>query len=282
MLHILPSKAERERLLPINQGLLTALKQILRRLKECDGKVPLIMRHDDHEELWSLPLPFLFQRRYGAEIRMWNGTAVRKAVNRCLRDSGLRLSDGTLPRLGTHDFRRVFATKTVNSGPPVHVAAALLGHRSLNTTMTYVAVFTDATLNAYLKWADEVRVANRPDDYVDMPPVDEAAVDEYFDGRKVQGGTCVRTFAQPCVASHNCRRCPLVELAPDAGTHLAEQDVETRWRMTRARAEGWTAEVEGCQEDLTALQAKQADLELMQAAEKLPPAPDLRSLPPTN
>jgi site-specific recombinase XerD len=37
-----------------------------------------------------------------------------------------------------HDFRRVFATETVNSGLPIHIAAKLLGHLDLNTTQGYV------------------------------------------------------------------------------------------------------------------------------------------------
>ncbi|WP_217902171.1 site-specific integrase [Rhodococcus sp. OK302] len=40
-----------------------------------------------------------------------------------------------------HDFRRLFATDLVNSGLPIHIGAALLGHLDLETTRGYVAVF---------------------------------------------------------------------------------------------------------------------------------------------
>ena len=48
-----------------------------------------------------------------------------------------------------HDFRRLFATELVNSGLPIHIGAALLGHLSLETTRGYVAVFDDEIVRHY-------------------------------------------------------------------------------------------------------------------------------------
>ena len=37
-----------------------------------------------------------------------------------------------------HDFRRLFVTELLNSGLPIHIGAALLGHIGLETTRGYV------------------------------------------------------------------------------------------------------------------------------------------------
>jgi len=42
-------------------------------------------------------------------------------------------------RFTPHDFRRIFTTELVNSGPPIHIGAALLGHLNIQTTRGYVA-----------------------------------------------------------------------------------------------------------------------------------------------
>ncbi|MFJ9530822.1 tyrosine-type recombinase/integrase [Streptomyces cyaneofuscatus] len=39
-----------------------------------------------------------------------------------------------------HDFLRIFITELVNSGLPIHIGAALLGHLNVQTTRGYVAV----------------------------------------------------------------------------------------------------------------------------------------------
>ncbi|MFE6925329.1 site-specific integrase [Nocardia sp. NPDC057663] len=57
-------------------------------------------------------------------------------------------------RYTPHDFRRLWATDAVSNGLPVHIAAKLLGHKNINTTQTYVAVFDEHTSNyASSNWA---------------------------------------------------------------------------------------------------------------------------------
>lgn len=40
-------------------------------------------------------------------------------------------------RFTAHDFRRVFATDAIRTGLPPHIAAKILGHSDVNTTMRY-------------------------------------------------------------------------------------------------------------------------------------------------
>jgi hypothetical protein len=46
-----------------------------------------------------------------------------------------------------HDFRRLLATELVDSGLPIHIGAALLGH--LNVQTGYVAVFGEDVVRHY-------------------------------------------------------------------------------------------------------------------------------------
>ncbi|MFF9854271.1 tyrosine-type recombinase/integrase [Streptomyces litmocidini] len=61
--------------------------------------------------------------------------------------------DGT--RLTPHDFRRVFATEAVTRGLPVHIAARILGHKTLTTTQAYLAVFKEDLVGTYCRAASQ-------------------------------------------------------------------------------------------------------------------------------
>ncbi|WP_413751949.1 tyrosine-type recombinase/integrase [Streptomyces sp. R-74717] len=54
-----------------------------------------------------------------------------------LEATGLRDQAGEPLIYTPHDFRRMFATETVTGGLPVHIAARILGHKTLTTTQAY-------------------------------------------------------------------------------------------------------------------------------------------------
>ncbi|MFF4576309.1 tyrosine-type recombinase/integrase [Streptomyces sp. NPDC001410] len=64
-------------------------------------------------------------------------------------------------KFAPHDFRRLFATELINSGLPVHIGAALLGHLNIQTTRGCVAVFDDDVVRDYQQFLDRRR-AQRP------------------------------------------------------------------------------------------------------------------------
>jgi integrase len=43
-------------------------------------------------------------------------------------------------RFTPHDFRRIFATEALGSGPPPHIVQVLMGHASSATTQGYAAI----------------------------------------------------------------------------------------------------------------------------------------------
>jgi site-specific recombinase XerD len=51
----------------------------------------------------------------------------------------------------------MFATEAVTGGLPVHIAARILGHKTLTTTQAYLAVFQDGARGAQPRSVPRVR-----------------------------------------------------------------------------------------------------------------------------
>jgi integrase len=60
---------------------------------------------------------------------------------------GLTDSAGAPLRFTPHDFRRVFLTDAVMHGMPPYIAQLVAGHRDINTTMGYKAVYPEEVIN---------------------------------------------------------------------------------------------------------------------------------------
>ena len=103
-------------------------------------------RYDHYERVTCPPLPLLFQRRLGTELRAMSPSTTHRLLKLAIQRAQLTGPDGQPLHYTPHDFRRIFATEAVSGGLPVHIAAKLLGHADLNTTQTYVAVYQDDVL----------------------------------------------------------------------------------------------------------------------------------------
>lgn len=89
LLQIAPSTTDTERLLVVSPDLAGVLAAIITRLAGPDGKIPLTARYDEHEHVWQLPAPLLFQRRGGTELRPVSSGTVRNMLNAALGRTGL-------------------------------------------------------------------------------------------------------------------------------------------------------------------------------------------------
>jgi hypothetical protein len=83
-------------------------------------------------------------------------------VNDAMARAGILDVTGKPLNLTAHDFRRFFATEAVSSGLPIHIAARLLGHHSLTTTQSYLAIFQDDLVRSYRAFLEQRR-AMRPE-----------------------------------------------------------------------------------------------------------------------
>jgi integrase len=138
LLVVAPSKADRERVMPMSAELFAVIAAVIRRHTRNVGLVPVVPRYDPHERETLPPLPYLFQRPQHSGSAVISAATVLRALQRLSQ----RIAQTDPVFAGTvftpHDFRRIFATDLVNSGLPIHIGAALLGHLNVQTTRGYV------------------------------------------------------------------------------------------------------------------------------------------------
>jgi hypothetical protein len=81
LLHIVPSKTDAERLIPMTPELVTVLVAVQRRAKGGGDRVPLAVRYDPHEKIHGEPFPHLFARRVGTRQEVLSAALVRRLLN---------------------------------------------------------------------------------------------------------------------------------------------------------------------------------------------------------
>ncbi|MCF8786922.1 site-specific integrase, partial [Rhodococcus ruber] len=262
LLQIAPSKTDAERLLLVSPELADVLSLIIRRIRGADGAVPQVAVFDLHERTWSDPAPLLFQRRLGSENQAIGPRAIREMLTSALSATGLtEPSTGRPLRCTPHDFRRMFITDAILNGLPPHIAQVIAGHRDINVTMGYKAVYPDEAIQAHHAFLARRR-ALRPTDEYRVPT--DAEWEEFlghFERRKVSTGTCGRSFGTPCLHEHACIRCPMLWPDPNQRERLVEIRDNLHARITEAEREGWLGEVEGLQISLAAAEDKLAQID---------------------
>ena len=153
LLQIAPSKTDTERLLVISPELADVLSAIISRVRDHNGAVPLVAAYDYHERIWNPPMPLLFQRRFGGEDRPIAGPAVRELITAALAGTGLTDTSGQPLRFVPHDFRRILITDAIMHGMPPHIAQLVAGHRDINVTMGYKAVYPEESSTATARFS---------------------------------------------------------------------------------------------------------------------------------
>jgi integrase len=56
-----------------------------------------------------------------------------------------------------HDFRRIFVTDAIMSGLPPHIAQVICGHKNIDTTIGYKAVYPAEAIEASKPFHQSVR-----------------------------------------------------------------------------------------------------------------------------
>ena len=226
-----------------------------------DGTVPLVARYDHHERTTGPLLPHLFQRAHGARREVISPGTVYKLLNTALAAAGLTDATGQPLAYRPHDFRRCFTTEAVTGGLPVHIAARMLGHKSLTTTETYLAVFQDDLIRSYRAFLDKRRATRPAGEYREPTDEEWREFQQHFQLRKVALGTCGRPYGASCQHEHACLRCPMLRVSPQQRPRLAEIIHNLHERIAEARMNGWLGEVQGLQVSLEAAKRKLASLD---------------------
>jgi integrase len=261
LLHIAPSKTDEERLLVISPELADVLATILQRVRDHDGAVPLVVAYDIHERVWNPPIPLLFQHRVGIENRPFGTASIRRLLNTALASTKLTDASERPLRFVPHDFRRVFTTDAIMNGMPPHIAQLILGHKDINTTMGYKAVYPEEAINGHRAFIARRRELRPSEEY--RSPTDEEWEEflGHFERRRVALGDCGRAYGTSCIHEHSCVRCPLLRIDPDQRARLLDIRDNLTARIDEAQREGWTGEAEGLKVSLAAANAKLAQVD---------------------
>ena len=258
LLSVAPSKTDQERLLVIGPELADVLSAVITRARGSDGAVPLVAAYDAHECTWNPPMPLLFQRVIGLENRPIPADGARTLIHGALAAAGITGTDGKPLDFQPHDFRRVFTTDAVLNGMPPHIAQLILGHKDINTTMGYKAVYPEEAINGHRAFIARRRELRPSEEY--RSPTDQEW-DEFlghFERRRVALGDCGRAYGSTCIHEHSCVRCPLLRIDPAQRGRLEDIRDNLIARIAEAGREGWTGEAEGLKVSLSAANNKLA------------------------
>jgi len=146
-------------------------------------------------------------------------------------------------------------------GMPPHIAQLVAGHRDINTTMGYKAVYPQEVINGHRAFLARSR-ALRPDEEYRVPTDEEW--EEYlghFQRRKVALGECGRAYGTECIHEHSCIRCPLLRVDPAQRTRLESIRDNLLARIAEAEQQRWLGEAEGLKVSLAAARGKLAQLD---------------------
>ena len=261
LLQIAPSKTDAERLLVVSPELADVLSAVITRIRGNGPAVPLVAAYDDHERVWLPPAPVLFQRRIGAENRAIPTATVRKLLAAALARTGLTDPSGAPLHYTLHDFRRMFLTDAIMSGLPPHIAQVIAGHRDINVTLGYKAVYPDEAIQAHLAFLARRRALRPTGEYRTPTDAEWAEFLGHFERRKVATGTCGRAFGTPCSHEHSCLRCAMHWPDPAQRPRIAEIRDNLTARIAEAEREGWLGEAEGLKISLAGAEDKLAQID---------------------
>ncbi|WP_240361733.1 site-specific integrase [Streptomyces sp. MBT27] len=259
MLQVAPSKLDQERLLLVSPELGEVLTAIIHRVRRGQqAMMPLVAAYDSLERLWSAPMPFLFQRRCGPEDRAIPRNYIYTCLNDALAASGLTGPANEQLRYTPHDFRRIFVTDALRSGLPPHIAARICGHRTVDTTLGYAAIYPEDVINHHRSFIARRRSLRPGEEYREPTAQEWQDFLAHFELRKVALGVCARDFGTPRVHEHACIRCPVLRPDPEQMPRLEEIHANLLDRLQEAKEQGWLGEVAAIEASLAAAEQKLA------------------------
>jgi hypothetical protein len=265
LLQITPSKTDAERLLVISPELADVLSTIVARIRGGQPRVQLVVSYDKNERVYNPPMPLLFQWRRRLENRPVTETSLRSYLDHALTALGVKDASDRPMRYTFHDFRRLFITDAIMHGMPPHIAQLVAGHRDINTTMGYKAVYPEEVINGHRAFIARRRALRPGEEY--RTPTDEewAEFIGHFEHRKVAVGDCGRSYDTPCIHEHSCLRCPLLRPDPTTRPRLLQIRDNLIARIAEAESHRWLGEAEGLKVSLAGAHAKLAQMDQITA-----------------
>jgi hypothetical protein len=244
----------------ISPELADVLSAIITRIRDESGAVPLVTDYDRHERVWNPPTPLLFQRRLRVENRPITAAAIRDMIKDALADTGITDASGQPLVFRPHDLRRLFITEAIMNGMPPHITQLVVGHKDINTTMHYKAVYPEEVINGHRAFIARRRALRPTAEYRQPTDAEWEEFLGHFERRRVALGTCGRAYATTCIHEHSCLRCSLLRVDPAQRDRISEIRDNLLARITEAHREGWLGEVDGLKVSLAGAEQKLAQI----------------------
>jgi hypothetical protein len=191
----------------------------------------------------------------------------RHGAGRIVRTTARRAGIGKI--VTPHTLRHAFITAASYAGVPLHIAQVIAGHRDINVTLGYKAVYPDEAIQAHLAFLARRRALRPTEEYRTPTDAEWEEFLGHFERRKVATGTCGRAFGTPCIHEHSCLRCSMHWPDPAQRNRIAEIRDNLTARIAEADREGWLGEAEGLKISLAGAQDKLAQIDRRTSA----PAP---------
>lgn len=157
---------------------------------------------------------------------------------------GLRDVDGQPLWFTPHDFRRMFITDIVNAGFPIHLAAKLVGHKNLDVTSAYTAVYQSDVFEAYDRFIGHRRQFRPGKEYREPTQQEWDAFVEHFGQRKIALGSCHRPYGSTCSHEHACIRCDFLQIDPQQAGRLSDIQTNPEAQLQEAERNQWLGDVD--------------------------------------
>jgi hypothetical protein len=149
-----------------------------------------------------------------------------------------------------HQLRHTLGTQAINRGMSVEAIAALLGHRSMDMTLTYARISDRPVAEEYFRVTEAVeasydRSAPLPAD-LQGPNMRRLAAEVHR--RLLGNGYCARPVGLDCVYETMCERCGFFETGPQFLTILRRQRDEAGESGNLAKVQLFTELLNGVDE----------------------------------
>ncbi|MCX4808258.1 site-specific integrase [Streptomyces sp. NBC_01214] len=261
LLQIAPSKTDEERVLLVTPELADVLSTVVSRVRGPAGAVPIIPCYDHLERVWNSPMPLLLQRKFGGENRPLTRQTINNMLDSALGRAGIVDVTGEPIKYRPHDFRRMFVTEAVMNGLPPHIAQVICGHKNINTTMGYKAIYPAEAIEAHRAFIARRRALRPSEEYRTPTPEEWDQFLGHFEKRKLSIGTCGRAFGTSCIHEHACVRCSMLQPDPAQRPRLVDIRDNLIARIAEAEREGWLGEIDGLHVSLAGAEGKLAQLD---------------------
>jgi integrase len=168
----------------------------------------------------------------------------RRTIHRYVASVAKRAGVG---HVHPHQLRHTLATQSINRGMSLEAIAALLGHRSMDMTLTYARISDETVADAYFKVTEAVEAqyyglsgaASPPRAPSSSPP----PVSDHL--RLLANGHCTRPALLGCSFESVCERCGFFETGPQFLTILKRQRKHAGERGQSDRSDLFEGLIEG-------------------------------------